>query len=124
MIDLGLTIRRGTEDIMVKSYEKWKSLSVFLKLGADPNVRNREGKTPLQVLLEGLPEAYISKGRVIVFQPNRNQELLVLLLILLKLGEDRSSSPSTDFDPRGTCSWLFKINSFKFMYTTCSILNI
>lgn len=88
IVDLGLTIRRGTEDIMAKSYEKWKSLSVFLKLGADPNVRNREGKTPLQVLLEGLPEAYISKGRVIVFQPNRNQELLVLLLILLKLGED------------------------------------
>lgn len=88
IVDLGLTIRRGTDDLLGKSYEKWKSLSAFLKLGADPNVRNREGKTPLQVLLEGLPEAYISKGRVVGFQPNRNQELLVLLLILLKLGED------------------------------------
>ena len=42
----------------------------------------------MHVLLENLPEAYISKGRVIVFEPNKNQELLVLLLILLKLGAD------------------------------------
>lgn len=88
IVDMGLTYRRGTADLMSKSYEKWKSLSGFIKLGADPNVKNREGQTPMQVLLENLPEAYISKGRVIVFEPNKNQELLVLLLILLKLGAD------------------------------------
>lgn len=88
IIDLGLTFSRGTDDFLNKSNEKWTSLSEFVKLGANPNIKNRNGQTPLHTLLECLPEAYISKGSVIVFHPNKNQELLVQLLILLKLGAD------------------------------------
>ncbi|XP_062568421.1 putative ankyrin repeat protein RF_0381 [Saccostrea cucullata] len=88
MVDFGLTSRRGTADLMNKSNEKWKSLSEFIKIGADSSIKNREGKTPLHVLLQCLPETFISNERVVVFEPNRNQELLVQLLILLKLGVD------------------------------------
>lgn len=38
IVDFGLMICRGIEDIMVKFYEKWKLLLVFFKLGVDLNV--------------------------------------------------------------------------------------
>ncbi|XP_061173125.1 ankyrin repeat and protein kinase domain-containing protein 1-like [Saccostrea echinata] len=88
IVDFGLTTRRGKADLLNKSSEKWKSLSEFIKIGADSSIKNRDGQTPLHVLLQCLPETFISKGRVVVFEPNRNQELLVQLLILLKLGVD------------------------------------
>ena len=66
----------------------WFATFLLIKSGAYMNAVNYKGETPLHVLTAGLPECFLSEEYVIVYQAKLNQELLVQMLVLLKLGAD------------------------------------
>ncbi|KAK3087244.1 hypothetical protein FSP39_003498, partial [Pinctada imbricata] len=87
---LSISIHREEDREMgtCKSTDIWYAAETMLKSGANPNAVNYKEETPLHLLASCLPASYLTRGYVITFETKVNQEMLVLMLILLKMGAE------------------------------------
>lgn len=80
ILDINRSITRGSDS--VPSTEEYFALEKLIRLGANVNVQDKAGNTPLHILASRLPKAVVAHGFVICTAPKTNQSLLVQMLIL------------------------------------------
>ncbi|XP_069118072.1 ankyrin repeat and protein kinase domain-containing protein 1-like [Argopecten irradians] len=84
ILDIQRSIPRGSGEL--PSLEEYYALHKLLTLGANANIQDKNGQTPLHCLASRLPKAVVVQDYVICTAPKLNQSLLVQMTILQRFG--------------------------------------